>query len=104
MLSALQHNIDPIVKDTKLEISTQVRPNISLSAAKKGIVTEHVSRYDVPIQKACVAVMDKAVVILNSVVITIVASREIISDIKARLSRMASSWKEGLQSCVAKGG
>lgn len=98
--SALQHNRVPMVKNAKLDINTQVRPKISLSAARNGIVTALVRRYEVPIQKACVEVIDKAVVILNSVVITIVASRDIMSDIMARHSRIANSWKEGLQFCA----
>jgi hypothetical protein len=55
-LWAVQQTVVPAVKipsDVRRQIE---RPKISLTAAIIGIVTAHVRRYDVPIQKPSVAV------------------------------------------------
>jgi len=54
-------------------------------------VTAHVNRYEVPIQKALVTVMERAAVILKRALITIVASSAIVSEITASVVRIANS-------------
>jgi hypothetical protein len=100
MLFAMLQRTEPMVKTVRLDNSTQVRPKTSLKAARKGMVVALARRYEVPTQNAWVAVIDRAVVIRKSVVITMVASRDIISETMERVIRIATSWAEGFQRVV----